>query len=448
MTISEGPFTRYFQKDEHMTYKETLDYLNAQLPMYHRIGTAAYRADLNNTWAICNLRKNPQEAFRSVHIGGTNGKGSTSNMLASILQEKGLKTGLYTSPHLTDFRERIRINGIKIPEEKVVHFVENYKQDFEKIRPSFFEMTVGMAFDYFREEKIDVAIIEVGLGGRLDSTNVLTPLLSVITNISFDHMQFLGDTVEKIAMEKAGIIKHGVPVVIGESQDDIRHVFIEKAKEEQSEILFADAEFMVKSGRIEYNPDAIFRMDILKNNKLFLANLESPLLGNYQKKNIVSVCEACKMLDINLIHISSEDIRNGISHVIDNNGFAGRWQILSKAPLTICDTGHNEGGLREVLGQINKTPHEKLHFVFGMVDDKEIDTILQMLPKDAVYYFCKADIPRGMDANELRIKAQGFGLQGDAFESVNSALKAAQQMAEMNDLVFIGGSTFIVAEVV
>jgi dihydrofolate synthase/folylpolyglutamate synthase len=444
----EEQFTGYFQKDEKMNYKETLDYLNAQLPMYHRIGAAAYRADLNNTWAICNLLGNPERAFRSVHIAGTNGKGSTSNMLASILQEKGLKTGLYTSPHLTDFRERIRINGIKIPEEKVVLFVGKYRPAFEKIRPSFFEMTVGMAFDYFREEKVDVAIIEVGLGGRLDSTNVITPVLSVITNISFDHMQFLGDTLEKIAMEKAGIIKHGVPVVIGESQDDIRHVFIEKAKEEQSEILFADAEFMVEAGRTEYTGACILQMDIFRNNKLFLADLESPLIGNYQKKNIITVCAACKMLDASLEPISADDIRKGIQHVINNTGFAGRWQILSGSPLTICDTAHNESGLREVLMQISRTPHEKLHFVFGMVSDKEIDTILQMLPKDAVYYFCKADIPRGLDANELRIKAQGFGLTGETFDSVNNALKAAQQRAIPNDLVFVGGSTFIVAEVV
>ncbi len=431
-----------------MTYKETLDYLNAQLPMYHRIGASAYRADLDNTWKICNLLGNPQQAFPSVHIGGTNGKGSTSNMLASILQEKGLKTGLYTSPHLTDFRERIRINGIKIPKEKVVRFVEKYKPDFEKIRPSFFEMTVGMAFDYFREEKVDVAIIEVGMGGRLDSTNVITPLLSIITNISFDHKQFLGDTLEKIAIEKAGIIKYSVPVVIGESQNDIRHVFIEKAKEEQSEILFADAEFTARATSTEHNDDGIIKLDIFRNNRLFLADLESPLIGNYQKKNIITVCASCKMLNLSLGPISADDIRKGVFNVIDNTGFAGRWQILSRAPLTICDTGHNEGGLREVLEQISRTPHEKLHFVFGMVSDKEIDVILQMLPKDAIYYFCKADIPRGLDANELRIKAQGFGLRGETFESVKNAFKAAQQRANTNDLVFVGGSTFTVAEVV
>ena len=401
-----------------MTYKETLDYLYVQLPMYQRIGAAAYKADLNNTLTICNLLGNPQHAFRSVHIGGTNGKGSTSHMLASILQEKGLKTGLYTSPHLIDFRERIRINGIKIPEEKVISFVEKYKPEFEKIQPSFFEMIVGLAFDHFREEKVDIAIIEVGLGGRLASTNIITPLLSVITNISFDHKQFLGDSLEKIAKEKAGIIKPGIPVVIGESQEDIRHVFVEKAKKEQSEIIFADAEFTAGKGSTWKAGTGKMYLDIFRNNRIYLPNLESPLGGNYQKKNIVTVCTACEVLASRVGTISAEVIRKGIHHVIDNTGFAGRWQILSRSPLTICDTGHNEAGIWEVLDQISKTPHENLHFVFGLVNDKEIEKILQMLPKDATYYFCKADIPRGLDSNELRIKAHGCGLTGEAFGSV------------------------------
>ena len=431
-----------------MTYKETLDYLYVQLPMYQRIGAAAYKADLNNTLTICNLLGNPQHAFRSVHIAGTNGKGSTSHMLASILQEKGLKTGLYTSPHLTDFRERIRINGIKIPEEKVIRFVEKYKPEFEKIQPSFFEMTVGLAFDYFKEEKVDIAIIEVGLGGRLDSTNVITPLLSVITNISFDHKQFLGDTLEKIAKEKAGIIKPGIPVVIGESQEDIQHVFIEKAREEQSEIVFADAEFTAgKSSTWEADTGKMC-IDIFRNNTIYLSKIESPLGGNYQKKNIVTVCAACEVLASRIGPVSADDIRIGILKVIRNTCFAGRWQIISRLPLTICDTGHNEAGLKEVVDQISKTPHENLHFVFGLVNDKEIDNILQMLPKDATYYFCKADIPRGLNSNELRIKAHGYGLTGESFDSVKKALKAAQECAGVNDLVFIGGSTFVVAEVI
>jgi dihydrofolate synthase/folylpolyglutamate synthase len=360
----EEQYTWHFQNDERMTYKETLDYLYDQLPMYQRIGALAYKADLNNTLTICNLLGNPQDAFRSVHIAGTNGKGSISHMLASIFQEKGLKTGLYTSPHLTDFRERIRINGIKIPEEKVISFVEKYKTEFEKLQPSFFEMTIGLAFDHFREEKVDIAIIEVGLGGRLDSTNIITPILSVITNISFDHKQFLGDTLEKIAKEKAGIIKPGIPVVIGETQEDIRHVFIEKAREVQSEIAFADAEFSAGKNSTWEAGTGKMCLDIFRDNTIYLSNLESPLGGNYQKKNIVTVCKACEALASRVGPVSAEDIRKGILHVIDNTGFAGRWQILSRVPLTICDTGHNEAGLWEVLEQISKTPHENLHFVF------------------------------------------------------------------------------------
>jgi dihydrofolate synthase/folylpolyglutamate synthase len=430
-----------------MNYKQTLDYLYDQLPMYHRIGAEAYKADLNNILAICSLLGNPQHTFPSIHVAGTNGKGSTSHMLASIFQEKGLKTGLFTSPHLKDFRERIRINGVMIPEEKVIHFVTRYKTDFEIIRPSFFEMTVGLAFDHFREEKVDVAIIEVGLGGRLDSTNVITPLLSIITNITFDHMQFLGNTLEKIAKEKAGIIKSGIPVVIGETQKDIQHVFIEKAKAENSEIQFADSKFEAVFSK-EGSMNGTLQLTIYRKNQLFLSGLESPLGGLYQMKNIVTVCAACELLSFSFIPISANDIRHGILHVISNTGLAGRWQVLSRSPLTICDTGHNEGGLKEVLTQIMGTPHKKLHVVFGMVNDKEIDTILQMLPKDATYYFCKADIPRGLDANELQFKAKHFGLSGNVYVSVYEAMKAAQRSAELNDLVFIGGSTFIVAEVV
>jgi dihydrofolate synthase/folylpolyglutamate synthase len=431
-----------------MTYKETLDYLIAQLPMYQRIGAAAYRTDLTNTVAICHLLENPENFFRSVHIAGTNGKGSTSHMLASILLEKGLKTGLYTSPHLTDFRERIRVNGIMIPEENVIKFVEKYKGDFERIQPSFFEMTVGLAFDHFREEKVDIAIIETGLGGRLDSTNIITPLLSVITNISFDHMQFLGNTLEKIAKEKAGIIKPGVPVVIGESREETRHIFLNKARDEQSVIVFADDEFKAVTTRL-WNPGSgNTRMDIFRNNTLYMANIDSPLGGNYQKKNIVTVCATCEMLGPTFGGISKEEIRKGILHVIENTGFAGRWQTLSRIPLTICDTGHNEAGLREVLDQIATIPHETLHFVFGLVNDKEIENILRMLPQNAIYYFCKADIPRGLNAAELRKQAQEYGLAGEAYGSVKEALKAAQHRAKANDLVFVGGSTFVVAEVV
>jgi len=314
-----------------MTYRETLDYLNAQLPMYHRIGVAAYRKDLDNTWAICKLLGDPQNTFRSIHIGGTNGKESTTHMLGSILQEKKLKTGLYTSPHLTDFRERIRINGIKIPEENVIRFVGKYKSEFEKIQPSFFEMTVGLAFDYFREEKVDIAIIEVGLGGRLDSTNVITPLLSVITNISFDHKQLLGDTLEKIAIEKAGIIKPNIPVVIGETQYETRNVFIDKAIKEHAKILFADSEFNCVT-RLNESSGTSLLIDIFRNNKLYISELESPLSGIYQAKNIIAVCASCSMIPSGLCEISPDDIKKGILHVIDNTGLAGRWQILPGHP--------------------------------------------------------------------------------------------------------------------
>jgi dihydrofolate synthase/folylpolyglutamate synthase len=431
-----------------MTYKETLDYLFTQLPMYQRIGAAAYKANLDNTFAICDLLGNPENSFKSVHVAGTNGKGSAAHMLASILQEKGLKTGLYTSPHLTDFRERIRINGMRIPEEKVTGFVEKYRSDFEKIQPSFFEMTVGLAFDHFREEKVDIAVIEVGLGGQLDSTNIITPLLSVITNISFDHKQFLGDTLVKIATEKAGIIKPGIPVVIGETQEEVRNVFLEKAMKEGSEIQFADAEFSAGENSTWDFATGKMTLDIIRNNKIYLENLESPLGGIYQRKNILTVCATCKMLAAHVNGISKENIRKGIYNVIPNTGFAGRWQILSRSPLTICDTGHNEAGLKEVLDQISRTPHEKLHFVFGLVNDKETGAILQLLPKDALYYFCKADIPRGLDAVELRTRARGYGLTGEVYASVRIAMETAQQRAKKNDLVFIGGSTFVVAEVV
>ncbi|MCX6248384.1 MAG: bifunctional folylpolyglutamate synthase/dihydrofolate synthase [Bacteroidetes bacterium] len=431
-----------------MNYKETCDYLFSHLLMYQRIGAAAYKPDLTNTLAFCNLLKNPQQTFRSVHIAGTNGKGSVSHMLASVLQEKGLKTGLYTSPHLTDFRERIRVNGVRIPEEKVIRFVENHKPAFEKLGLSFFEMTVGLAFDFFRDEKVDVAVIEVGMGGRLDATNIITPLLSVITNISFDHKQFLGDTLEKIAFEKAGIIKHGIPVVIGETQEEPRKVFLEKARQEQAPVRFADQEFSAGNIR-NWQPDnEKIVLDIYRKNNLHLANLESPLGGNYQVKNILTVCAACEVLAPRLDGISEDNIRNGIGHVIRNTGFAGRWQLLSREPLTLCDTCHNEAGLQQVLDQIRNIPHEQLHFVFGMVNDKEIDQILQILPKNATYYFCKADIPRGLDAHELRNKATEYGLAGKVFGSVGQALKSAQENAGENDLVFVGGSIFVVAEVV
>jgi dihydrofolate synthase/folylpolyglutamate synthase len=424
-----------------MNYKETLDYLFSQLPMFQRIGSAAYKDNLDNTIALCRLLDNPENKFRSVHIAGTNGKGSTSHMLASILQSTGLKVGLYTSPHLRDFRERIKINGEMIPEERVVEFVKKYKNNFESIQPSFFEMTVGLAFDYFAEEKVDIAVVEVGLGGRLDSTNVITPEISVITNISFDHMALLGNTIEKIAAEKAGIIKPGIPVVIGETQKGSKAVFLQKAGETDSPIVFADEIFDVI-------PLQAGVYDVKKNGELFLKELQCQLLGSYQKKNIAAVLCTVEALNKKAYSVTVEHIRSGIGKVITQTGLLGRWQILSQKPLVIADTGHNEAGIKEVLKQIASTSHERLHFVLGMVNDKDIAKILELLPKNARYYFCKAGIPRALDANELREQAKSKSLEGDVYSSVKAALEAAKENASGNDLVFVGGSTFTVAEVV
>jgi dihydrofolate synthase/folylpolyglutamate synthase len=431
-----------------MTYQQTLDYLFSQLPMFQRVGAAAYKADLDNTIAICSLLNNPENKFKSIHIAGTNGKGSTSHMLASILQSPGLKVGLYTSPHLKDFRERIKINGVVIPEENVIEFVEKYKTDFEKIKPSFFEMTVGLAFDYFAKEKVDVAVIEVGLGGRLDSTNVITPLVSVITNISMDHVALLGDTIEKIAIEKAGIIKKGVPVIIGETQAQTKDVFIRKANEHNSKIIFADQLFLIKDLNQVKRDKFYLSMQVESNGRPVYENLESELLGLYQRKNIATVLATIGELNKTEFSISENDVRDGIKNVIKNTGLLGRWQILSNDPLTIADTGHNEAGIKEVLNQILQTPHEKLHFVLGMVSDKDISTVLNLLPKDAIYYFCKAKIPRALDAGELAAAGLVAGLNGLVYNSAKEAMEAAQKNAEKNDLVFIGGSTFTVAEII
>ncbi len=431
-----------------MTYPETLDYLFTHLPMFHRIGQAAYKADLTNTLILCDLLDNPQNRFPSIHVTGTNGKGSVSHMLASICQENGLKTGLYTSPHLKDFRERIRINGKMIPENKVVHFVNQYHAAFEKIGLSFFEMTVGMAFDYFREEKVDIAIVEVGLGGRLDSTNVITPLVSVITNVSYDHMQFLGDTPQSIASEKAGIIKPGIPVVIGETQEAVREVFTSKAAQTGSQIFFADEHFSVRNSKVEKTKDHLVRlMDLYLDDDTYLPDLKLPLPGKYQEKNVITVLGTCSFLK-GKFEVPGDNLKAGLQKVIVNTGLMGRWQVLSDSPLTICDTGHNEAGLREVLSQISQTPHDALHFVFGVVNDKEIDKILKLLPEKATYYFCKANIPRGLDATLLKNKANAEGLKGEAYASVTEALSSARNNASENDLIFIGGSTFVVAEVI
>lgn len=436
-----------------MNYQQTIDYLFSQLPMFQRIGSAAYKADLDNTIAICKLLGNPENKFKSIHIAGTNGKGSTSHMLASILQSAGLKVGLYTSPHLKDFRERIRINGKMISQKSVVNFVEKYKTDFEKIKPSFFEMTVGLAFDHFAKEQVDIAIIEVGLGGRLDSTNVISPLLSVITNISFDHTNLLGDTLEKIAEEKAGIIKPNTITIIGENQKEVSSVFLKHGKEKKSGVFFSDMFFDLKNVKQKYKGSQLFLFaDVYfksmgQNEKLF--RLESELPGIYQLKNIRTVL--CTILFLKTTHgfrISDKAILKGFLSVKKRTGLNGRWQILSLKPLVVADTAHNEAGIKEVLEQIQLTPHQQMHFVLGMVNDKDISKILSLLPKDAIYYFCKADIPRALPASELSEQAQVFGLKGETYACIQDALIAAKENALKNDLVFIGGSTFTVAEVV
>jgi len=429
-----------------MEYKETLEWMFNKLPMYQRIGGAAYKANLDNTIKLLSLLDNPHRKFKSVHVAGTNGKGSTSHMLASVFQEAGYKTGLYTSPHLIDFRERIRINGEMIPKENVVAFIEKYKDQFENIGLSFFEMTVGMAFDYFANEKIDIAIVEVGMGGRLDSTNLITPELSVITNIGLDHVKFLGDTLEKIAYEKAGIIKPNVPVVIGETQAETKQVFTDKARECNSEIFFADTIF--ECNRIEtYHNIEMQQFDIWKNSTLYIDNLHVPMLGLYQKKNVTTAICALDLLK-EKFNLSIDDIRDGIEKTLVNTHLMGRWQILSKDPLVIADTGHNADGIREVAMQLAQLQCDKLHIVLGVVNDKDIDNMLVKLPRFAEYYFCKADIPRGLDAEKLAEEAFKYGLRGKVYGSVTNALASAKNNARFNDVIFIGGSNFTVAEVI
>ena len=398
-----------------MNYSETLNWMFNKLPMYQRIGASAYKADLNTTINIINYLDNPQDSFKSIHVAGTNGKGSTSHSLASVFQEAGYKTGLYTSPHLRDFRERIRINGEMIPENEVVDFIEKHKDKLEELELSFFEMTVAMAFDYFRKEKVDIAIIEVGMGGRLDSTNVIKPELCVITNISLDHVKFLGENEEQIAAEKAGIIKPEIPVVIGETQEGSKDVFIKTAKEKNSPIFFADKIMDCRKDNT-YSLD-YQQFDIYKNNESYLKELKYPLLGNYQKKNLATVICALDILR-DSFKIEEKHIINGLANVIKNTSLMGRWQVINKNPLAIADTGHNVAGINEVNRQLAETKYNKLHFVLSVVNDKDIDGILQLLPKEAEYYFCKADIPRGLSADILFEKATNSGLKGKVYESV------------------------------
>jgi dihydrofolate synthase/folylpolyglutamate synthase len=426
-----------------MTYQETLDFLFNALPMFQRVGAAAYRNDLNNTHAICAHLGNPEHSLKCVHVAGTNGKGSTSHSICSVLMEAGYKVGLYTSPHLKTFTERIKINGADIPEKEVVDFVEDNKAFLEELKPSFFEMTVGMAFWFFAKEKVDIAVIEVGMGGRLDSTNVVMPEVSVITNIGFDHMQFLGNTLPLIAGEKAGIIKHNIPVVISQKQEETFSVFQSKAHEMQAPIYFAEDFIKVKRSGISSSGRRVF--EIIEQDEKSL--IEIDLHGNYQEKNLAGILQTLIILKNLGWKIDESAVKNGLSHIVSNTGLKGRWQILGYHPLTICDTGHNEDGIRLIIEQIIEQKFNNLFMVIGMVNDKDVSKVLSMLPKNAWYIFCQATIPRAMDAEELSKKAFEAGLNGEIVKDVNQAIEKAKKSASKEDLIFIGGSTFVVAEI-
>ncbi len=408
-----------------MTYKETLDFLFTKLPYFTRDGKAALKPDLKNTILLCEAIGNPHLKFKSIHIAGTNGKGSTSNMLSAILQMQGYKTGLYTSPHLKDFRERIRINGEMVSEAFVVAFTEKIIPHLEIIQPSFFEITVAMCFDYFAEQQIDYAIIETGLGGRLDSTNIIHPILSIITNIGYDHTDLLGDTLAKIAFEKAGIIKSNVPIVIGETQMETTPVFKEKAKLENASLYYAD-----------------------QNPNYFNTEIESDLTGIYQQKNILTVMQAVEVLQKIGLTIDPFMAARALRQVKKLTGFIGRWDILQTNPKIIVDTGHNVSGLKYVFEQLKQETYSKLHIVFGMVADKDRSEILKLLPKVAMYYFCQPNLPRGLNPELLKTECESTGLFGHTYDSVANALRAAKENAKPNDLIFIGGSTFVVAEII
>lgn len=405
-----------------MNYQDTINWMFSQLPMYQNKGKAAYKADLLNTIRLSKHLNFPETKFKSIHIAGTNGKGSTSHMVASILQEAGYNVGLYTSPHLKDFRERIKLNGTCISEQFVIEFIKKNKSFFEANSLSFFEMTVGLAFDYFAKQKVDIAIIEVGLGGRLDSTNIITPEVSVITNIGLDHTQFLGNTLKKIASEKGGIIKPNVPVIIGETQKETEQIFKALAKKNNAPIYFAD--------------------------ELITSNYSSDLKGNYQRHNIKTALQTIVEIRKKGFKISEKNIKEGLLNVIKNTVIKGRWQVLQTAPKVICDIAHNKEGLTYVMNQLNKEAFENLHIVLGMVNDKDFDSLINLFPKRANYYFCKPNIERGLDAEILKSHFVKRGLKGNVYKTVKSALDSAKENADKNDLIYVGGSTFVVAEII
>jgi dihydrofolate synthase / folylpolyglutamate synthase len=426
-----------------MTYQQALDYLYARLPMYHRVGAVAYKADLDNTIRIMEVLGKPHLKIKTLHVAGTNGKGSSSHMLAAILQQAGYKTGLYTSPHLIDFRERIKINGKMIPKNTVVEFIEQHKEEFDLIQPSFFEWTVGLALDYFAKEEVDVAIIEVGLGGRLDSTNIITPKACLITNISLDHMHLLGDSIEKISKEKAGIIKPKVPVVVSQYQSESASVFSAMAREQKAPIEYADKNYKIIESRVV--KDLLYAKITDRRNGQ-TEEYELDLIGNYQLRNLLGVLNMIEFIEKAGFILEPSHVKKALKQVVKLTNLCGRWQKLSDKPLMIADTGHNEDGIKQVVENINTVTHNKLHFVLGTVNDKDIDHILTLLPKKATYYFVKASIPRALDSAELCKKAHKLKLAGKAYESVEAGIKAAKKAAEKGDLIFIGGSTFVVGD--
>lgn len=427
-----------------MTYTETLNYLYTQLPMFTRIGAAAYKADLSNTITLCAALDNPQNKFKSIHVAGTNGKGSTSHMLASVLQEAGYKVGLYTSPHIKDFRERIKINGQKIEKQFVVHFTENIKTKITEIQPSFFEITVAMAFAYFAKQQVDIAVIEVGLGGLLDSTNVIIPELCVITNIGLDHTNLLGTTLPEIATQKAGIIKASVPVVISQTQEETERVFTNKALEKNTSIFFADKVMEVIG--MDTATIGLQKMKVVNTAKMSITNYELDILGKYQQKNVKGVLLALEILQQYNWNISAQNIVDGLKNIKNNTGLMGRFDMLETSPMLIADVAHNADGITEVLAQIKNIPHNNLHIITGFVADKAVDKVLALFPKNANYYFTQANIPRALLKENLQETAKQYQLNGEVYNNVNTALQAAKAKASKEDIILICGSFFIIAE--
>lgn len=423
-----------------MTYEDTINYLYTQIPMFQKVGSSAYKPGLQTSITLDNALGNPHSSYKTIHVAGTNGKGSVSHLIAAILQQSGYRVGLYTSPHLVDFRERIRVNGQKISKEFVTDFVDKYKAQFEPLHPSFFELTSTMAFDYFRDQKVEIAVIETGLGGRLDSTNIISPILSIITNISLDHVQYLGDSLEMIAFEKSGIIKENTPALIGEVINEaVGRVFKEKAEEVKAPLFFAEKQQTISNPKHDINGRWTFDTDRY-------GSITDQLGGMVQLRNAQTVIAALSILESIGIEINAEGVKEGFAYVTELTGLMGRWQTLQTDPTVICDTGHNVGGWEYLSKQLSNRKASKLHMVVGMVNDKDINGVLRLMPKDAIYYFTQASIQRALPAKEFATLASNFGLEGDTFESVADAVKSALEVANINDMIFIGGSTFIVAD--